>query len=310
MRTLFSFLIFTAFSLSGYSQFSKNALLKQRQEDSLFVRSHSNFLTEKPNDSIATMYYNVAAALTRLNRTEEAKMMFMNIVESDIESYNATYYHGSDIPGDTTSNMYGYGSFTSNYKNAACLNLANIFIDQKDFEQALKYVTKADLVYQLNYNCGTGHYAYRNRLRNAYALCYEGLKKYDEAFELLLPHCMIHSWMEQNKTLVRIIKEQYTDDEIRKEILLAINSITITIDSNVTTSYMQSGDSSWTINHISGKGTMQLFGTTITLPTPSLSKGETVTKQNFIDLFLASTFYTSLTGDYSHSSSNREWFWE
>jgi hypothetical protein len=61
-----------------------------------------------------------------------------------------------------------------------------------------------------------------------------------------------------------------------------------------TENYGEENEKSDTIHYYSGTGTMKLFGITVTLPTPDLKDGETVTREHFLRLFKESPFYEAL----------------
>ena len=302
---LLPFLVMIGLASACYSQHIEEFYRSPDSKDSLLAQEYDNLRPSERNVDNFSDYYSTAQALWQVKRNNEAKEMFIAILESDQELYTNTYYHSSDIPGDTTKNIYGYGSFTSNYKNSVCLYLAKIYIEEHNFAEALNYVTAAENEYVVYYNCGTGHNSYQGRLRTLYGLSYEGMGETEKAIELLLPYCF--DW--DNKIIIRIFKSQHSKVEIKKSMEVAVASITCvpdTFESTTisTTNYGKNNEEKIEWNYISGRGTIQLFGRTIKLNAPRLKNGETITKQHFIDDFLDSHFYQSLTGDYSHSSWN------
>ena len=85
--------------------------------DSTFYRKHSKLITVEPTKKNHSDYYFLACALWELNRLVEAEEIFLKIMDSQEPYFADTYYHSSDIPGDKSTNSYGYGSYSSNYKN-------------------------------------------------------------------------------------------------------------------------------------------------------------------------------------------------
>src|SRR5688572_24794009 len=79
-------------------------------EDVKIYESHKHLIGQLPTEKNHVKYIQLAMSLWDLEKTNFAEKMFLNIVNSKIKSYTTTYYHSSDIPGDTTSNLYGYGS--------------------------------------------------------------------------------------------------------------------------------------------------------------------------------------------------------
>lgn len=136
---------------------------------------HKNLITEQPTKSNHELYFLLAHSLWHLNKLEEAEKMFLTIIASQEDFYTKTYHLSSDLPGDTTSNIYGYGSYTSNYKNKAATYLAKIYIEQKDFKKALSYLDDAVHKYEVSYSCGTAHMWQQAEYDFLYVKCNEGL---------------------------------------------------------------------------------------------------------------------------------------
>ena len=105
-------------------------------EDTSFIKKYAKLIASEPSKTNYHNYYLLACSLWDLNKLEEAKKMFLKIINSKASFYVNSINYSSDIPGDTTSNNYGYGSFTTNYQNYAARYLAKIYIEQKQFESA------------------------------------------------------------------------------------------------------------------------------------------------------------------------------
>ncbi|MCB9260801.1 MAG: hypothetical protein H6607_00275 [Flavobacteriales bacterium] len=146
------------------------------KEDSTFCQNYSALITAEPTEGNHSNYFLLACSLWQLSRLNEAEKMFLKIVGSAEPYYVGTYYNNSDIPDDTSNNIYGYGSYTWHYKNYACRYLSKIYIEEKRFESALTYLHDADKKYIVEQNCGTGHLFYRHEMDGLYGLVYEGLE--------------------------------------------------------------------------------------------------------------------------------------
>jgi len=202
------------------------------------------------------------------------------------------YYNSSKIPNDTTQSMDCYACYSSNYKNDASIYLCKINIEKKNFSSALKYLVLADSIYKIQFNCGTMKRIYNNELKQLYALCYEGLEKYNEIIDLLLPDYYKHG----EGILTNAIKKCYTQDEIEKQLLLAIDSIIFSLDTIETTSITNYGSKDETVSlYYSGSATTVLFDRNIELDVPNLENGEKATKELFINEYRKSFFYKALT---------------
>ncbi len=268
------------------------------KEDSVFCKKQSKLITAEPSKRNYVKYYSLACSLWELGRQAEAEKMFLKIMDSSQPFYVGTYYHSSDIPGDTTTNSYGYGSYTSNYKNYACRYLSKIYIEEKKFDQALKYIELADKKYIAEQGCGTGYMWYRQEIDGLYGLSYEGLERYDSTINMFLPNCFYRN----NATLVRALKKVYSPAEIAANLEIAEKSVICVADtfqssSFTTLNYGEKNESTIETKYTSGKGTITLFGRQIELPPPRLGEGETATKEIFLKIFKESGFYTALTAD-------------
>jgi hypothetical protein len=147
------------------------------KENYRFYKKHQKLISGDATEKNYSDYFYLACSLWNIHKTAEAESLFLKIVASDLPAYNITYKHSTDIPGDTTSNSYGYGSYSSHYKNTACLYLAKIYIEKEQFQMALTYVELADKKYIQYYSCGTGYMHYRYKIDGLYECCNEGLLK-------------------------------------------------------------------------------------------------------------------------------------
>jgi hypothetical protein len=265
------------------------------EKNKKFYDSTSYLLNLEPTEKNYETYYLLACTMWELEKLEEAKKIFLAFVNSTKTLYKDTYYHSSDIQGDTTKNRYGYGSFSSNHMNDACLYLTKIYIEQKKFDSSYIYLNDAVKKYEVTYSCGTGYYTQQNYYRFLYGLCYEGLKKEKELLDLLLPYCF--DW--QNQTLLRAIKRNYSKAEIIKNLDNAIKTIVCKVDNKTSSAFVitnvgEENQKAEEIEYYSGTGKMILFGKVIDLPSPDLNNGERLTKQYYIKLFKESYFYRNL----------------
>lgn len=295
MRWLAIMLLIFSQAAPGICQIFYRFPDKDHQE---LILKHSNLIERAPRHRNAHTFYNVAEALWQLQRNEEAKKMFLKIMDSELSEYAGTNYHVSDVAGEEEdTRVYAYGSYTSNYKNLSARYLAKIYVEAKDFETALRYVIDADKKYIIHYTCGTGSNFYNAELREIYGLCYEGLNQSGKAIDMLLPYAL--DW--RCETIARILKSKYSSEDIKVELKTAIESITFEVDSTPSTSEVhQYGFGSDTpvikiITYTSGKGSVDLFGETIPLPRPLLENGEIVTRQHFVEEFMSTRFYKLMT---------------
>ncbi len=147
------------------------------KENYRFYKKHQKLISAEPTEKNYDDYFMLACALWDIHKTADSENLFLKIMNSDLAAYNLTYRYSSDIPGDTTTNSYGYGSYSSHYKNSACMYLAKIYIEKGQFQTALNYVELADKKYLQYYSCGTGHMLYRCQIDGLYECCNKGLLK-------------------------------------------------------------------------------------------------------------------------------------
>ena len=264
------------------------------KKDRKFYNHYKHLLNKTPDEDNYDKYNELACCLWNLEKPG-AEKMYLKIFNSTEKHYCNTYYHSSDIPGDTTVNTYGYGSYTSSYKNEACIYLAKIYIEQKRFDEALKYLDFATGKYVVNYTCGTGYHWQKDQYDFLYSSCYDGLKMYDKVLDLLFPDCL-----ERNDGMnIHAIKSLYLPDAIAWNLESAEHSIVCSLDSfpsyatrsNNSDSNMEHID---TLIYYTGTASIKLFGRTINIPTPALENGEHITKEHFIRAFKESEFYITL----------------
>ena len=259
-------------------------------------KKYLKLINREPTQKNHANFYALACSLWEVNKLQEAEKLFLKIITSKEPYYETTYYHASDISGNESGNNYGYGSFTSNYKNGACCYLAKIYIQEKKFDEALKYLNLADKKYTISYNSGTVLQWYQREIKGLYCLCYEGLGKNDHIINIGLSDYFDHN----NGVLIRAIKRVYTQKEINDYLRDAENSIVCKIDefqssSFITTDYGKKNETTTEIRYTSGTARMTLFGKEVTLPIPDLVNGEIITKEHFVKNFKESAFVKALT---------------
>jgi hypothetical protein len=269
------------------------------KEDTIIFKKYKKLINAQPNKKNHSDYYSLACSLWELNRVDESEKMFLKMIASKEPYYEDTYYHSSDIPGDTTTNTYGYGSFTSNYKNSASRYLTRIYLEQKKFDQALLYLDLSEKKYKVSYNCGTGYRWHWEEISGLYGLCYEGLQKYDSIINMFLND--YQDW--DNRILIRSLKKVYSQAEINKYLIDAENSVIFTLDSFPSSSFIinnygEVNETTTEIKYLSGTASMMLFNKQVMLPRPNLKDGEKVSRELFIKNFKESGLYSELSENY------------
>lgn len=268
------------------------------KNDEQRFKKYKYLIGQKPKSKNHDLYYSLACSLWDLEKTTEAERMFLTIINSTKEYYASTYYHSSDIPGDTTKNIYGYGSYTSNYKNNAAIYLTKIYLEQKKYDKALQYLEDAVNKYKVTYNCGTHYHWQQEEYEFLYASCYEGLNRHKEVIDLLMPSCLDRN----DEIIIEAIKKTYSQKEIQESLQKGEASIDCSLDTFPSYSYLINNygtkkEKTDTIKYYSGTGIITLFDRRIKMPLPDLGNGEHLTKEHFIKRFKESNFYIKLKED-------------
>lgn len=267
------------------------------EEDEQRTRKYGYLANQQPTSKNHEHYFDVACSYWHLNQLKKAEQMFLNIINSNGKYYTTTYHHSSDVPGDTTPNSYGYGSFTSNYKNYAGIYLCKIYLKQKQFDRAFKYLELATKKYKVYFTCGTGYHQQKEEYDFLYGSCYEGMKQYKKVLDLLLPECLNRN----DQVTIRSIRKLYSPAQIKIFMLTAESSMTYVPDSLPsyvfqTSNSGEENEKTDTLVYHSGTATMNLFGKTIELQGLHPEKsGDTFTKEDYLKRYKESTFYQELS---------------
>lgn len=253
--------------------------------DTVFIQTNKELQQNGPGYKSYEAYADLAAAYWRSGMNTIAKKMFLLIVESKEPYYTGTLFH-------TAGNRYEYGSYTSNFKNGACLYLCRIFIEEKNYTKALNYLVQADKKHKIQYNCGTGAHMYKQELNKLYSVCYEGSGNTGKLIDLYLEEDFY-----TDESFIALLLKKYSLPELKRQLQLALDNITIIKDSWPTEYFLEgeSGNADSLISRFTGgTGHTILFGRKIKLPKPELEHGEVITRQHFIDELIQSPFYCRL----------------
>ena len=269
---------------------SESVLYKNPQkEDTLNEKLYKKLFLHGATKTNYKNFIAVANSLWQLNEIEKAEKMYMVVINSEQPFYTNTKYNWSGT-------AYGYGSFTSNYKNEAAIALARINIQKKNYRQALQYVAAAVTKYKVYYTCGTGTMMYNNEIKALKSHCYQKLKMVDKGIQLLLPYAFEGG----HCCLTGLLKQKYSPSQLAKLLNKAEQTITFVQnkDSSVTQLFhTESNDSAMveeTRTYLSATVTITLLGKKINIPSPELMDKEVATKEQFVAVFKNSKFYKDL----------------
>ena len=290
--------LYSTISLGRFQPSFNHIYHSPDKKDQQRYKTYKILVGKQPTLKNHELYFSLACTLWELEKIQDAEKIFLTIVNSKEKYYQSTYYHSSDIPRVKTKNIYGYGSFTSNYKNYSAIYLTKIYLEQKKFDKALQYLEDAVKKYKVTYNCGTGFHRQQDEYDFLYASCFEGLNRHKEVLDLLLPSCLDRN----DEIVIAAIKKSYSQKEIQEALQKAETSIECSLDTFPSLAYQTSDygtkkEKTDTIKYFSGSATITLFDRRINMPVPNLENGEHLTKEQFVELFKHSDFYIRLKDD-------------
>ena len=177
------------------------------------------FRTQFPNSGlIPRVHYNIGYILNEQGKTDEAKTVLKEIIASN--------YNENDPGGHGLM-----GSQYALYKHYSCEQLADIYMDEKNYIEAEKYVKLFDKKYPYEHFCGNELKAYQIFKSRSYAKVYDGQGKTDDAIRQLIPH-LFYTGLADNdeliKDLILLLDKKYKGDEIKNELKKCITTLKIT----------------------------------------------------------------------------------
>jgi hypothetical protein len=179
------------------------------------------FRTQYPNSELSPrVHYNIGYILNEQGKKDEAKTVFKEVLASN---YNEKDPGGRGLMGP----QYAL------YKHFSCEQLADIYITEKNYVEAEKYVRLFDKKYPYEHFCGNELTAYQIFKSRSYAKVYDGQGKTDEAIKQLIPHIFYTGLADDDeliKDLILLLDKRYKTDDIKSELIKSISTLKI-IDS-------------------------------------------------------------------------------
>jgi tetratricopeptide (TPR) repeat protein len=164
-------------------------------------------------------HYDIGYLQHKLLRNEEAIVTFKQILEMP---YNDK---------DPNNLMEPYKL----YKHNSCRQLAEIYLERKDYKLALHFINLFDKKYPYQHFCGNEWAAYDNYKATMLAMVYDGEGHYESAVDTLLPY-IINNGLASNEnviaTLERILDNHYSKDELRNEFQKGLKNIRVSAGKN------------------------------------------------------------------------------
>ncbi len=221
---IFALLIFCFFK--SFSQDTEKALdqiafdkaieFYYTEEPDSAISAFRKFLTDNPDSPLAPKAkYNIAYILREKGRDEEAISVFEDILTSK--------YNEKDKFGGL---MEQYAL----YKHRSASNLADIYLDKRDYEKAKKYIRLFDKKYKYKHFCGNEMKANQFHTAMAYARLYDGKGNNEKAIKQLLPY-IFDGALADNEALLALLgsllEKAYTEQELRQMVKKAKSTLKI-----------------------------------------------------------------------------------
>jgi hypothetical protein len=199
--------------------FDKAIELHEDEELDSVLIVFKQFRTQYPNSELSPrVHYNIGYILNEQGKKDEAKTVLKEVLASN---YNEKDPGGRGIMGP----QYAL------YKHFSCEQLADIYISEKNYVEAEKYVRLFDKKYPYEHFCGNELTAYQIFKSRSYAKVYDGQGKTDDAIKQLIPHLFYTGLADNDELigdLILLLDKRYRIDEIKNELKKSITTLRIT----------------------------------------------------------------------------------
>lgn len=160
----------------------------------------SNFTKSKPTSIYKIIaVYHLALIANKLDNKEEAISLYKQVLDLTVPD-----------------------SIDNNYKNYSAKNLAEIYIDKKDYKTAIKYLDLTKKKFSYHHFCGNAYASDNIYTADRYSDCYIALGNYKKAIDILTPY-MFSNGLADNSGLVKKLYSTYlkvySKSEIRNQFL-------------------------------------------------------------------------------------------
>lgn len=214
MKTITTILLSILTSVTFGQQFADKIflyrLVDSYENDSIQYakKEFSNFTKTKPTSIYKIIaVYHLALIADKLDNKEEAISLYKQVLELTVPD-----------------------SIENNYKNYSAKDLAEIYIDKKDYKTAIKYLDLTKKKFSYKHFCGNAYASDDIYTADRYSDCYIGLGNYKKAIDILSPH-MFSNGLADNSGLVKKLYltylKVYSKSEIKNQFLNADKSLEI-----------------------------------------------------------------------------------
>jgi tetratricopeptide (TPR) repeat protein len=121
--------------------------------------------------------------------------------------------------------------FSLNVQHEACLKIADIGFQQKNYPMVLSYLVNADRYYRYWYGCGTGDMEENMRIAKLFSRYYAETNNIDSAIKVLLVQCLepaalgINGYSELKDMTIKLLKQNYSFEDLKTRFDQAIENI-------------------------------------------------------------------------------------
>lgn len=171
------------------------------------IKNYDDLIKEYPKSKhLFRALNNKAFAQLELKNYEKAKETFLQIINSQ-----ANDNEKGGIGSGLMSEPY------ANYKNRALTTLANLEIENKNYQEAITYINETKK-YPYRHFCGNAYAADELYMIELLSQCYLGLNQDEKALDILLPK-ILDNGLASNEEIVEIsiktLLKTYTKEELK-----------------------------------------------------------------------------------------------
>jgi len=196
-------------------QFEKAIAYYEAGDLSSAASEFRKFMVEYPRSPLmARAHYNVAYVSVILKDYGTAKMIFKEILT---KPYNEQ---------DSNDIMEPY----TLYKHHTCRQLAEIALEEKDYEAAEEYIQLFDKQYPYQHFCGNEWSAYDMYVAVMRARLYDGTNQVKKALEVLLPYMFTQALASNEEVLdelIMVLEKNFTKADLREEFTRSLATLTV-----------------------------------------------------------------------------------
>lgn len=228
-----SIVLISLFSLPAIGQSKEEEIvfeyavdLFQREKYQDAADSFGRFLEDFPDSPLkGRAHYNLALSFKELEDRTRAKAIFREIL--------AMPYNERD--GNSLMEPYTL------YKHHSCRMLALIALDEQSYKEAEHYIKMFDKKFPYQHFCGNEWAAYKMFKAVMIARVYSGTDQPQKAIETLVPYTFsnaLASNQEVLEVLEATVRREFTKDEIKAELIRAVESLQVIQANDRTTAAM------------------------------------------------------------------------